>query len=67
MAFGSDRAHLTRRNAAQIDRILKGARPGDMPVEGPTVFRLVLNQRTARILGLTLAPSLLTRADEVIE
>ena len=67
MALGAERAHVTRRNAAQIDRILKGARPGDMPVERATVFRLVLNQRTARILGLTLPPSLLVRADELIE
>lgn len=67
LAFGSDRPHLLERAASQIDRILKGAHPGDIPVEGPTTFWLAVNQRTARILGLTLPPSLLIRADEVIE
>lgn len=66
-AFGPDYSHLTERSAAQIDRILKGAHPGDIPVETPTRFLLVVNQRTARTLGLTLPPSLLIRADEVIE
>lgn len=67
VAFGADHASLTERVATQIDRILKGANPGDIPVEGPTKFWLVVNQKTARTLGLTLPPSLLIRADEVIE
>lgn len=67
LAFGSDRPHLFERAASQIDRILKGASPGDIPVEGPTTFWLAVNQRTARMLGLILPPSLLIRADEVIE
>lgn len=67
LAFGADRPHLFERAASQIDRILKGTRPGDIPVEGPTTFWLAVNQKTARSLGLTLPASLLIRADEVIE
>ena len=67
LAFGSDRPHLFGRAAAQIDRILRGSNPGDIPVEGPTTFWLAANQKTARTLGLTLPASLLIRADEVIE
>ena len=67
LAFGSDRPHLFGRAAAQIDRILRGSNPGDIPVEGPTTFWLAVNQKTARTLGLTLPASLLIRADEVIE
>ena len=67
VAFGADRTNLTERAAAQIDRILKGAAPGTMPIEGPTKYWLAVNQKTARTLGLTLPPSLLIRADEVIE
>lgn len=67
VAFGPDRSYLFERAAAQIDRILKGANPGDIPVEGPTKFWLAVNLKTARMLGLTLPPSLLIRADEVIE
>lgn len=67
VAFGADQAHLGERAAALIDRVLKGANPGDIPVETPTKFWLVVNQKTARTLGLTLPPSLLIRADEVIE
>ncbi len=67
LAFGSDRPHLFARAASQIDRILKGTNPGDIPVEGPTTFWLAINQKTARTLGLTLPASLLIRADEVIE
>jgi putative tryptophan/tyrosine transport system substrate-binding protein len=67
VAFGADRANLAERAAALIDRVLKGASPGDIPVEAPSKFWLVVNQKTARTLGLTLPSSLLIRADEVIE
>ena len=66
MAYGSNVSYICRRAAAYVDKILKGAKPGDLPVEQPTQFELVLNLKTAQVLGLTLPPSLLFQADEVI-
>ena len=67
MAYGPNPADLYRHAAVYVDKILKGARPGDLPVEQPTKFELVLNLRTAKALGLAISPSLVRRADHVIE
>jgi putative ABC transport system substrate-binding protein len=67
MSYGPNRLDMYRRAADLVDKILRGAKPADIPVEQPTRFELVINLRTAKALGLTISPALLLRADQVIE
>ncbi len=67
ISYGPNRADLSRRAAFYVDRILKGARPADLPMEQPTRFELVLNLKTAKQLGITIPPEVLFRATKVIK
>ena len=67
LSYGFDFGDNFRRSASYVDRILRGAKPGDLPVQFPTKFEMVVNRKTATALGLAIPPSILLRADEVIE
>jgi putative ABC transport system substrate-binding protein len=67
LSYGADPVDIVRRAATYVDRILRGAKPGELPVQFPTKFEMVLNLKTAKALGLAVPPSILLRADELIE
>jgi putative tryptophan/tyrosine transport system substrate-binding protein len=67
LSYGPDTVDIFRRPASYVDGILRGAKPGDLPVQFPVKYEMVLNLKTAKALGLTIPPNLLVRADEVIE
>jgi putative ABC transport system substrate-binding protein len=67
MGYGPNLTDLFRQAASYVDRILKGARPADLPIQRPAVFKLAVNMNTVKALGLAIGPSLLQRADQVIE
>ena len=67
LSYGPDTVDIFRRSASYVDRILHGAKPGDLPVQFATKFEMVVNRKTATALGLAIPPSILLRADEVIE
>jgi putative ABC transport system substrate-binding protein len=67
LSYGADSVDLTRRAATYVDRILRGEKPGDLPVQFPTKFEMVVNLKTAKALGLAVPPSIMLRATEVIE
>ena len=67
LSYGVDGVDIARRAATYVDRILRGEKPGDLPVQFPTKFEIVVNRKTAKALGLAVPPSILLRADEVIE
>jgi putative ABC transport system substrate-binding protein len=67
ISYGANLPDLARRAATYVDKILKGAKPADLPIEQPTKFELVMNLKTVKTLGLTMPPSLLLRADQIID
>jgi putative ABC transport system substrate-binding protein len=67
MSYGPDQAEMVRRAATYVDKLLRGVKPADLPVEEPTKFNLAINIKTAKVLGLTIPQTLLLRADQLIE